>query len=65
MTLLIKLKCFFEQYYHILLLSWFEILLIIDGMRTIKAIANLQHHNIIDFVYLNTQSNNMQLTKTY
>lgn len=56
---------FFEQYYHILLLFWFEILLIIDGMRTIKAIANLQHHNIIDFVYLNTQSNNIQLTKTY
>ena len=56
---------FFEQYYHILLLFWFEILLIIDGMRTIKAIANLQRHNIIDFVYLNTQSNNIQLTKTY
>ena len=56
---------FFEQYYHILLLFWFEILLIIDGMRTIKAIANLQHYNIIDFVYLNTQSNNIQLTKTY
>lgn len=56
---------FFEQCYHILLLSWFEISLIIDGMRTVKAIADLQHHNIIDFVYLNTQSNNMQLTKTY
>ena len=48
-----------------LLLSWFEILLIIDGMRTVNAIANLQHHNIIDLVYLNVESNNMQLTKTY
>lgn len=52
---------FSERYNQVLLPSWLESLLVIAGMWTINATADMQHHNIIDFIYLDTQSNNMQL----